>query len=144
MVGRSLWWKIFVNEVDRVIRMSCYVVGDENALWNHGRTRGDFLHAASFVKEGKKHTKAHWDIRTVTYGICSSNLRIDNTTIVYFFVDFWCAISVNAKFHYASWFGVGSELVRSQIPLRYLVRTSFEPASSYLRTSSEPALNQLA
>jgi len=31
----------------------------------------------------------------------------------------------------------GSELVRSQIPLRYLVRTSFEPALNQLRTSFE-------
>jgi len=29
----------------------------------------------------------------------------------------------------------GSELVRSQIPLRYLVQTSFEPAPNQLRTS---------
>jgi len=46
--------------------------------------------------------------------------------------------TLKAKFHYASWFGAGSKLVRSQIPLRYLVRTSFEPASNQLRTSSEP------
>jgi len=36
---------------------------------------------------------------------------------------------------YASWFGAGSKLVRSQIPLRCLVRISFEPASNQLRTS---------
>ena len=28
---------------------------------------------------------------------------------------------VKAKFHYTGWFGVGSKLVRSQIPLCYLV-----------------------
>jgi len=37
-------------------------------------------------------------------------------------------------FHYASWFGAGSKLVRSQIPLCYLhgstqLQTSFEPDS---------------
>jgi len=36
---------------------------------------------------------------------------------------------LKAKFHYTSWFGAGSNLVRSQIPLRYLIRTSSEPAS---------------
>ena len=46
---------------------------------------------------------------------------------------------VKAKFHYTSWFGAGSKLVRSKIPLRYLVRTSFEPCPNQLRTSSEPA-----
>jgi len=45
---------------------------------------------------------------------------------------------VTAKFNYASWFEAGRRQVRSQIPLRYLVRTIFEPASSQLRTSSEP------
>ena len=45
---------------------------------------------------------------------------------------------LKAKFHYASWFGAGSKLVRSRIPLRYLVRTSFEPASNQVRTSFEP------
>ena len=49
------------------------------------------------------------------------------------------ALSVKAKFHYTSWFGAGSKLVRSQIPLRYLIRTSFEPTSNQLRTSSESA-----
>jgi len=44
-------------------------------------------------------------------------------------------MSIKAKFHYNSWFGADSELVRSQIPLRYLVRTSFEPAPSQLRSS---------
>jgi len=34
-----------------------------------------------------------------------------------------------AKFHYTSWFGASSKLVRSQIPLRYLIPTSSEPAS---------------
>jgi len=56
-----------------------------------------------------------------------------------------CALSkgnIKTKFHYASWFGAGSKLVRSQIPLRYLARTSFEPASNQLRTSSEAAPNQ--
>ena len=50
---------------------------------------------------------------------------------------------LKAKFHYASWFGAGSKLVRCQMPLRYLDRTSFESASNQLRTgfraSSEPA-----
>jgi len=40
--------------------------------------------------------------------------------------------TVKAKFHYASWFGAGSKLVRRQIPLRYLVRTSIEPASNQI------------
>ena len=31
-----------------------------------------------------------------------------------------------AKFHYASWFEAGRRQVRSQIPLRYLVRSCFE------------------
>jgi len=34
--------------------------------------------------------------------------------------------TVKAKFHYASWFEAGRRQVQSQIPLRYLVRTSFE------------------
>ena len=38
-------------------------------------------------------------------------------------------LMLKAKSHYTSWFGAGSKLVRSQIPLRYLIRTSFEPAS---------------
>jgi len=36
--------------------------------------------------------------------------------------------SLKAKFHYASWFEAGRRQVRSQIPLRYLVRPSFDPA----------------
>jgi len=52
-------------------------------------------------------------------------------------------LSIKAKFHYASWFGAGSKLVRSQIPLCYLDRTSFEPASNQHRTSSKPAPNRL-
>ena len=39
---------------------------------------------------------------------------------------------IKAKFHYASWFEAGRRQVRSQIPLRYLVRTSFEPAPNQL------------
>jgi len=44
------------------------------------------------------------------------------------------ASNVKAKFHYASWFEAGCRQVRSQIPLRYLVRTatSFEPASNQI------------
>jgi len=38
----------------------------------------------------------------------------------------------------------GSELVRSQILLRYLIRTSFEPAPNQLQTSFEPAANHIA
>ena len=45
---------------------------------------------------------------------------------------------LKAKFHYTSCFGAGSKLVRSQIPLCYLVRTSFEPAPNQLLTSFEP------
>jgi len=37
-----------------------------------------------------------------------------------------------AKFHYASWFEACRRQVRSQIPLRYLVRTSFEPAPNQI------------
>ena len=37
---------------------------------------------------------------------------------------------LKAKFHYASWFGAGSEQVR---------RTGSEPAPNYIRTSSEQA-----
>ena len=51
--------------------------------------------------------------------------------------------TVKAIFHYASWFGAGSEPVRSQITLCYLDRTCFEQASNQLRTSFEPAPNQL-
>jgi len=47
-------------------------------------------------------------------------------------------IAVKAKLHYASWFGAGSKLVRSQIPLRYLRRTSFEPVPNQLQNGSEP------
>jgi len=39
---------------------------------------------------------------------------------------------IKAKFHYASWFEAGRRQVRSQVPLRYLVRTSFEPAPNQL------------
>ena len=46
---------------------------------------------------------------------------------------------LKAKFHYASWFEACRRQVRSQIPLHYLVRTCFEPASNQFRTSSEPA-----
>jgi len=42
---------------------------------------------------------------------------------------------LKAKFHYASWFEAGRRQARSQIPLRYLIRTSFEPASNQLRTN---------
>ena len=40
--------------------------------------------------------------------------------------------SVKAKFHYASWFEAGRRQFRSQIPLRYLVRTSLEPAPNQI------------
>jgi len=40
--------------------------------------------------------------------------------------------SVKAEFHYASWFEAGRRQVRSQISLRCLVRTSFEPAPNQL------------
>jgi len=43
--------------------------------------------------------------------------------------------TVKAKFHYASWFEAGFKQVRSQIPLHYLVGTSFEPAPNQLRTN---------
>jgi len=42
--------------------------------------------------------------------------------------------SLKAKFHCASWFETGRTQVRRQIPLRYLVRTSFESASNKFRT----------
>jgi len=46
-----------------------------------------------------------------------------------------CPVTV-AKFHYASWFEAGRGHVRSQIPLRRLVRslsaTSFEPVSNQI------------
>ena len=45
---------------------------------------------------------------------------------------------VKVKFHYASWFEACRRKVRSQILLRYLVRTSFEPAPNQHRTCSEP------
>jgi len=45
-------------------------------------------------------------------------------------------LPIKTKFYYTSWFGAGSELVRkvvrSQIPLRYLIRTSFEPVPNQL------------
>ena len=47
-------------------------------------------------------------------------------------------VHVKAKLHYASCFGAGSKLVRNQIPLSYLVRTSFEPAS-VMEFGREPA-----
>ena len=48
-----------------------------------------------------------------------------------FIVSYSYAIlrSVSAKFHYASCFEAGRRQIRSQIPLRYLVRTSSEPTS---------------
>jgi len=36
------------------------------------------------------------------------------------------------RFHYAIWFEAGRRHVRSQIPLRYLVRSWSEPASNQL------------
>jgi len=45
---------------------------------------------------------------------------------------------VKAKLHYASWFKAGRRQVRSQIPLRYLVRTSSEP-DSVMEFGGEPA-----
>jgi len=39
---------------------------------------------------------------------------------------------VKAKFRYTSSFGAGSKLVRSQIPLRNVIPTSFEPAPNQL------------
>ena len=43
------------------------------------------------------------------------------------------SVIIKAKFHYASWFEAGSELVRSWSPI------SFEPVCDQLRTSFEPA-----
>jgi len=47
--------------------------------------------------------------------------------------------SVKAKFHYASWFGAGSKLVRSWFESGSVMEFGFEPASKQLRTSSELA-----
>jgi len=46
--------------------------------------------------------------------------------------------SIKAKFHYASWFEVGSELVRSWF------EAGRRPASNLSATSFEPASNQIA
>ena len=51
---------------------------------------------------------------------------------------------VKAKFHYASWFGAGSKLVRSWFESDSVMEFGFEPASSQLRTSSEPASVQFS
>ena len=44
-----------------------------------------------------------------------------------------------AKFHYASWFGAGSKLVRSLFEPDTVMEFGFDPASNELITSSEPA-----
>jgi len=71
------------------------------------------------VDEGKRGgTEVDWRMRNAR---CRRLLSVSDGEFVWI---------VKAKFHYASWFGAGSKLVRSQIPLCYLVRTSFEPASN--------------
>jgi len=52
--------------------------------------------------------------------------------------------SVKAKFRYANWFEVGRRQVRSQIPLRYLVRSWSQTGSKLVRPCLRPASNQLA
>ena len=41
---------------------------------------------------------------------------------------------IKAKFHYASWFGSGSELVRSWFEAKFHYAIWFEPALNHLRT----------
>jgi len=48
-------------------------------------------------------------------------------------------LQVKVKFRYASWFGAGSELVRSWFKPDSVMEFGFEPASNQLRTSSELA-----
>jgi len=45
---------------------------------------------------------------------------------------------LKAKLHYASWFEAGRRQVWSQIPLRYLARTSAEP-DSVMEFGGKPA-----
>ena len=56
-------------------------------------------------------------------------------------------VTLKAKFHYASWFEAGSKLVADRFEAKYNYAIWFEagrrPASNQLRTSSEPAPNQL-
>jgi len=50
---------------------------------------------------------------------------------------------LKAKFHYASWFGAGSEPVRSRLGASLkLVRSWFDP-NSVMELDFEPASNQL-
>jgi len=48
---------------------------------------------------------------------------------------------LKAKFHYASWFGACSELVRSWFKAKFHYAIWIEPASNQRRISSEPAPN---
>ena len=43
--------------------------------------------------------------------------------------------TVKAKFHYTSWFGAGSELIRSWFEAKFHYAIWFELASNQLRTS---------
>jgi len=45
---------------------------------------------------------------------------------------------LKAKFHYASWFGAVSELVRRWFEAKFDYAIWIEPASNQLRTGSEP------
>jgi len=46
--------------------------------------------------------------------------------------------AVKAKFHYASWFGAGSELVRSWFEPDSVMEFGFNPPYSYNSVASEP------
>ena len=103
-----LWGRVAQNGVKVKVH-----VWDED-----GRTQHDFvdsLQTRITVAAAASEFEAHW-----TSFIARA--RTTSVSVPYY--------TLQAKFHYASWFGAGSKLVRSQIPLRYLVRTSFEPASN--------------
>ena len=54
------------------------------------------------------------------------------------------SVTLNAKFHYASWFEAGSKLVADRFEAKFHYAIWFEPVSNQIRTSFRPAPNQLA
>jgi len=71
-----------------------------------------------------------------SYSICPGN----GEGLFWFsrFINLSLTYLVKAKFHYTSWFKAGHRQVRCQIPLPYLVRTSFEP-DNVMEFGGEPA-----
>jgi len=88
-------------------------------------------------------------IRLITYAFFIIGKRVnENTGSCLSYFEFLrlqqcnkCWKLVKAKFHYASWFEGGSQLVQSwfEAGCRQVRATSFEPVCDQLRTSFEPA-----